>query len=61
MADMSRSRPELPTGVPQISQSPGLADELMRELAPFLAAEEVRTGGDVLDAPDLGTLQAALN
>ena len=57
VVDMRRSEPELPPGAPTIQFKPGLADELMRELAPFLAED-----GIDLDhpAPDIETLNRAL-
>jgi hypothetical protein len=57
--DMRRSEPELPAGPPQIQFKPGLADELMRELAPLLAEEGIDL--DRLDVPDIETLQRALD
>ena len=44
---------------PQIQFKPGLADEMLRELAPLLAEEGIDV--DNIDVPDLDTLQAALN
>ena len=41
------------------SSSPGLADEMLRELAPLLAEEGIDV--DNIDVPDLDTLQQALN
>ena len=37
MADMRRRSPEPPPGAPQIQHKPGLANEMLRELAPLLA------------------------
>lgn len=59
MADMRRRSPEPPPGAPQTQFKPGLADQTLRELAPLLAAEGVDV--DDIDAPDLTTLQAAMN
>lgn len=59
MADMRRRSPEPPPGMPQIEFTPGLANELLRELAPLLAEEGIDV--DNIDIPDLDTLQAALN
>jgi len=56
--DMRRSEPELPPGAPLIQFKPGLADEVMRELAPLLAEEGIDL--DHLDVPDIETLQRAL-
>lgn len=59
MADMRRRGPEPAAGLPRIEHTPGLADELLRELAPMLAEEGIDLSRD--DVPDLDTLQAALN
>ena len=59
MADMRRRSPEPPPGMPQIEFKPGLANEMLRELAPLLAEEGIDV--DNIDIPDLDTLQAALN
>lgn len=56
---MRRRRPEPPAGLPQIQFKPGMANELLRELAPLLAEEGIDV--DNIDVPDLETLQAALN
>lgn len=45
--------------MPQIHFKPGLAHELLRELAPLLAEEGI--DAENIDVPDLDTLQAALN
>lgn len=45
--------------MPQIHFKPGLANELLRELAPLLAEEGI--DAENIDVPDLDTLQAALN
>jgi len=45
--------------MPQIHFKPGLAHELLRELAPLLAEEGI--DADNIDVPDLDALQAALN
>jgi hypothetical protein len=58
MADMRRHHPEPAAGPPRIEHKPGMADEMMRELAPLLAEEGIDLSGDV---PDMETLQAALN
>lgn len=59
MADLRRRDPEPPVGLPRIEHKPGMADEMMRELAPLLAEEGIDLAGD--NVPDLETLQAALN
>jgi hypothetical protein len=59
MADMRRRSPEPPAGPPQIQFKPGMANELLRELAPLLAEEGIDV--DNIDVPDLETLQAAMN
>jgi hypothetical protein len=59
MADMRRRNPEPPPGPPQIQLKPGMAQELLRELAPLLAEEGIDV--DNIDVPDVQTLQHALN
>jgi hypothetical protein len=59
MADMRRRSPEPPPGPPQIQLKPGMAQELLGELAPLLAEEGIDVGN--IDVPDLQTLQAAMN
>ena len=59
MADMRRRGPEPPPGTPQIQHKPGLASEMLRELAPLLAEEGIDVHN--IDVPDLETLQAAMN
>jgi hypothetical protein len=59
MADMRRRSPEPPPGQPQIQLKPGMAQELLRELAPLLAEEGIDAGN--IDVPDVPTLQRALN
>ncbi len=59
MADMRRRGPEPPSGPPQIQFKPGMAKEMLRELAPLLAEEGIDV--DNIDVPDLDTLQAAMN
>jgi hypothetical protein len=59
MADLRRRDPEPPPGMPEIQFKPGMADELMRELAPLLAEEGIDI--DNIDVPDLDTLQQAMN
>ena len=59
MADMRRRSPEPPPGPPQIQLEPGMAQELLRELAPLLAEEGIDPAN--IDATDQASLQAALN
>ncbi len=59
MADMRRRDPEPPAGPPQVQLKPGLANEMLRELAPLLAEEGIDV--DNIDVPDLATLQVAMN
>lgn len=58
MADMRRRSPEPLPGAPRIEFRPGLANEMLRELAPMLAEEGIDV--DDIDVPDLDTLQAAM-
>jgi hypothetical protein len=57
--DMRRRSPEPPAGPPEIQLQPGMADELLHELAPLLAEEGIDV--DNIDVADLDTLQQALN
>jgi hypothetical protein len=57
--DMRRRSPEPPAGPPEIQLKPGMANELLRELAPLLAEEGIDV--DNIDVPDLNTLRQALN
>ncbi len=59
MADMHRRTPEPPQGPPRVEHRPGMADELLRELAPLLAEDGIDLG-DPDQVPDLQTLQAAM-
>lgn len=59
MADMRRRTPEPPPGAPDIQIKPGMAQELLRELAPLLAEEGIDV--DNIEVPDLQTLQRAMN
>lgn len=59
MADMRRRNPEPPPGPPQVQWKPGLADDMLRELAPLLAEDGIDV--DKIEVPDLETLQAAMN
>lgn len=58
MANMRRRRPEPPPGAPQIQFKSGLANEMLRELAPLLAEEGIDV--DNIDVLDLDTLQRAM-
>lgn len=60
MADVRRSSPEPPWGAPEIRHTPGMADDLMRELAPLLAEEGINLD-DPDKIPDMDTLQRALD
>ncbi len=57
--DMRRRTPEPPAGAPEIQFKPGMASDLLRELAPLLAEEGIDV--DNIDVPDPETLQRALN
>jgi hypothetical protein len=57
--DMRRRSPEPPPGPPEIQLKPGMANELLHELAPLLAEEGIDV--DNIDVADLDTLQQALN
>jgi hypothetical protein len=59
VAKMRRRTPEPPPGLPEIRHTPGMANELMRELAPLLAEDGIDI--DNIEVDDMGTLQAALN
>jgi hypothetical protein len=59
VANMRRSAPEPPPGMPEIQHKPGLAKEMLHELAPLLADEGIDV--DNIDVPDMDTLQAAMN
>ncbi|WP_228003200.1 hypothetical protein [Nocardia australiensis] len=54
---MRRPAPEPAPGFPQIQRTPGLAQDMLREMAPFLAEEGIDV--DNLDGTDPDTLQAA--
>lgn len=56
MADLRRNTPEPPPRRPKIQMKPGMADELMRELAPLLAED----GVDINDVSDIDALNRAL-
>ncbi len=59
MADMHRRSPQPPQGPPRVQWKPGLAGDMLRELAPLLAEEGIDLDG--VDVPDLQTVQAAMN
>jgi hypothetical protein len=59
MANMRRRDPEPPPGPPRIEFKPGMANELLRELAPLLAEEGIDV--DNIDVPNMETLQRAMN
>jgi hypothetical protein len=56
---MRRRTPEPPPGLPTIQHTPGMANELMRELAPLLAEDGIDI--DNIEVDDMQTLQTALN
>ena len=49
MAQMRRRDPEPPPGPPRIEFKPGIANEMLHELAPLLAEEGIDV--DNIDAP----------
>lgn len=57
--DMRRRTPEPPAGPPQVQLRPGMANDLLSELAPLLAEEGIDVNN--INVPDLDTLQQALN
>jgi hypothetical protein len=59
VTDMRRDTPEPPASPPEIRLKPGMAKELLRELAPLLAEEGIDV--DRIDVPDLETLQRAMD
>lgn len=59
VVNMRRAGPEPVAGVPQVVHTPGMADELLHELAPLLAEEGIDLNGG--EIPDLATLQAAMD
>src|SRR5512135_276044 len=58
MADMRRRSAEPPPGPPHVQLTPGLANEMLHELAPLLAEDGIDV--DAIDVPDLDTLHRAL-
>ncbi len=59
VADLRRRGPEPPPGPPEIQMVPGMAQQMLRDLAPLLAEEGIDV--DNLEATDLDTLQRAMN
>ncbi len=59
MADMFRSSPEPLLGAPRVQYQPGMADQMLRELAPLLAEDGIDLD-DPDGVPDMATLQAAM-
>ena len=59
MPNMRRRDPEPPPGPPRIEFKPGMANEMLRELAPLLAEEGIDV--ENIDASDMETLQRAMN
>jgi len=59
VAQMRRRDREPPPGPPRIEFKPGMANEMLRELAPLLAEEGIDLNN--MDVPDIGTLQRAMN
>jgi hypothetical protein len=56
MADLRRPSPEPAPGLPEIRRAPGMAKEMLRDMAPLLAEE----GIDLDNVPDLETLNRAM-
>jgi hypothetical protein len=59
VTDMRRGTPEPPPGPPKIKLAPGMANDVLRDLAPLLAEEGIDV--DNIDVPDLATLQRAMD
>src|SRR6266487_1039508 len=59
MPDMRRRAPEPPARAPEIQFKPGMASELLQELAPLLIEEGIDVNN--IDVPDMDTLQQALS
>lgn len=59
MAQMRRRDPEPPPGPPRIEFKPGMANEMLRELAPLLAEEGIDVNN--IEVDDIKTLQRAMN
>jgi hypothetical protein len=56
---MRRRGPEPPPGPPRIEFKPGIANEMLRELAPLLAKEGIDVTN--INMPDMQTLQRAMD
>jgi hypothetical protein len=59
MAQMRRRDPEPPPGPPRIEFKPGMANEMLRELAPLLAEEGIDINN--IEVDDIETLRRAMN
>lgn len=59
MAQMRRRDPEPPPGPPRIEFKPGMANEMLREMAPLLAEEGIDVNN--IEVDDIETLQRAMN
>jgi hypothetical protein len=59
VTDMRRGDPEPPPGQPEIQFKPGMAQEMLRELAPLLTEEGIDVNN--IDVPDLDTLRRAMS
>jgi hypothetical protein len=59
MAQMRRRDPEPPPGPPKIEFQPGMATQMLRELAPLLAEEGIDVNN--IEVDDIGVLQRAMN
>lgn len=59
MAQMRRRDPEPPPGLPRIEFKPGMANEMLRELAPLLAEEGIDINN--IEVDDIETLRRAMN
>jgi len=59
MAQMRRRDPEPPPGPPRIEFKPGMANKMLRELAPLLAEEGINVNN--MEVDDIETLQRAMN
>jgi hypothetical protein len=59
MAQMRRRDPEPPPGPPRIEFKPGMAKEMLRELAPLLAEEGIDVNN--IEVDDIDTLRRAMD
>ena len=59
VTDMRRGTPEPAPGPPKIRLAPGMANDVLRELAPLLAEEGIDV--DNIEVRDLATLQRAMD